>query len=225
MLQDVVESDELLQLAIHNQDMLIKLLLEKGANLEHEDNQGETAFITAARQSWFEKHKEEMTSISDHPKENGYDSEVFIDKRTQASVKAMWIKTGQRRLAIQNLGYWLLFLLLLTCIAVSYSGSNQADAYAFEQGVKEKLVLEEWDDVEVKGLKDIGNLDDWKRYLNVVFIPNLFDQQFYYSHDNESVIPTEHTYRINGHGKSKLLSMLITISYQSSRLEEYAIDS
>ena len=44
----IVENDELLELAIHNQDMLIKLLLDHGASLEHEDSQGETGncFVT-----------------------------------------------------------------------------------------------------------------------------------------------------------------------------------
>lgn len=159
------------------------------------------AFITSARQNWFEKHKEEMTNISDHPNENGYDSEVFIDKRTQASVKAMWVKTGQRRLAIQNLAYWSMFLVLLTLVAVSYSGLDHIDAYGYEQGIKEKLVLEEWDDFESKGLADVGNVEDWQMYLRNVFVPTMFSQSYVYHDSNGTLQSTTNTYRVNGQGK------------------------
>ena len=145
-----------------------------------------------------------MTNISDHPNENGYDSEVFIDKRTQASVKAMWVKTGQRRLAIQNLAYWTMFLVLLTVVAVSYSGLDHIDAYGYEQGVKEKLVYEEWDDFESKGLEQVGNSEDWHLYLRNVFVPAMYGQSFVYHDGNGTQRVSNNAYRVNGQGKQAI---------------------
>ena len=51
--------------------MLIKILLDKGANLEHEDKFGETAFITTARELYFKNNKKAMMEIVNHPNELG----------------------------------------------------------------------------------------------------------------------------------------------------------
>ena len=56
---------------IERQNVIIKGLLGRGANLDHEDKMGETAFITAAREQYFRSHKKHLMEIVNHPNELG----------------------------------------------------------------------------------------------------------------------------------------------------------
>lgn len=183
-----MEDPESLKVEIEKQNMLIKVLLENGANLDHEDKLGETAFITEARELYFKSNKKAMMEIVNHPNELGYTHEMFIDKRTQASVRTMYVKSGSKLVAIKNLIIWNLFLLLLTLIATSYNGSQYYDSFAFEEAIKETLVLEEFDPVEMKNLYDVANLDDWRLYLEQVYSKAVDTQTFYFRDPFEGLV-------------------------------------
>uniref|UniRef100_A0A7S2S7E1 Ion transport domain-containing protein n=1 Tax=Mucochytrium quahogii TaxID=96639 RepID=A0A7S2S7E1_9STRA len=177
---------ELLFLAINNQNMLIKMLLDAGGDLDHEDKFGDPAFITSAKFDWFDIHEEEMTEIYDHPNEMGYDSAIFTDKRTQFAVRAKWIHTGERTRALQDLLYWMVFLILLTVIAINYSGRDSHESFSMQQGIIDRVVGDEWDPVDLKGLDDVGNLEDWELYLKNVLIGSLWESNLPYYSRNSS---------------------------------------
>jgi len=175
---------ELLFLAIGNQDMLIKLLLDAGGDLDHEDKFGDPAFITAARFDWFDIHEQEMTEIYEHPNEMGYDSEIFSDKRTQFAVRSKWIASGQRTRALQDLMSWIAFLTLLTLVAVRYSGRDSYDAYSMHAGISDRVLGDEWDEVDLKVLSDVGNLEDWHSYLNGPLLDMFWQDESFFFNDS-----------------------------------------
>jgi len=166
---------EQLFLALSNQNMLIKLLLDAGGDLDHEDKNGDPAFITTARFDWFDSHEEEMTEICDHPNEKGFDSEIFVDKRTQAAVKTRWIASGQRTRALQELLLWLFYLVVLTSVATRYSGGGLLEGYSMEAALKDRFLGDEWDPYEVKTLGDVGVIDDWYKYLTIPYFQAIYE--------------------------------------------------
>ncbi|GBG31019.1 Ankyrin repeat domain-containing protein 17 [Hondaea fermentalgiana] len=178
-----LEDLENLFLEINNQNMLIKLLLEAGGDLDHEDNEGDPAFMTNARFDWFDLHEDEMTDIFDRPNEIGYDSEIFMDKRTQFAVRTVWIATGMRTKTVQSLCSWMIFLGLLTMLAIQYSGRNSYEAFSMQAGIIDRVAADEWDEVDLKGLAEVGNLDDWRLYLNNVVLEALWESDQAYVDD------------------------------------------
>lgn len=162
-------------LEINNQNMLIKLLLGAGCELDHEDNTGEPAFITTARFDWFYLHEDEMTEIYDRPNEIGYDSEIFMDRRTQLAVETAYVGFGLRTEALQKLLIWVATLVLLTFVGIRYSGRNSYEAFSLEAGIKDRVANDEWDEYQTKTLADVGTLDEWSQYVPNVFIESLWE--------------------------------------------------
>eukprot|EP00924_Labyrinthula_sp_SR-Ha-C_P008079 snap_masked-scaffold_11-processed-gene-2.3-mRNA-1 protein AED:0.87 eAED:0.87 QI:0/-1/0/1/-1/1/1/0/1388 len=177
-LQSYQQDSSLIEVERAKQNLIIKRLLEAGANLDHEDNLGEAAFITSAREQYFESHKLEMMEIVQHPNELGYTHELFIDKRTQASVRTMYLKSGSKLIALRNLAYWIFYISLLTYVSLGYNGVGYYDAFGFEEGLKERFVFEEWDSGGKKNIHDISNLEDWNLYLVNSLFPAIHDLTF-----------------------------------------------
>ena len=69
------------------QNELIRHLLESGAFLENEDNHGVPAFGLPMQNKWYTDSIDEMYRVYEHPKELGYDSDIFQDARTQSAVQ------------------------------------------------------------------------------------------------------------------------------------------
>jgi len=168
---------ESLLLKIGSQDMLIKMLLENGGDLDHEDKNDDPAFSLAARFNWFDRHYKRMLDINNHPNELGYDNEVFRDPRTQAAVRTKYIYVGERTKALRELAYWVLFLSLLTAIAVHYSGRNSYDAISVHNSIRDIITGEEWDEVQMKSLEDVGNIDEWHQFILGPFIDGLWSNE------------------------------------------------
>jgi len=174
------KSIEHLFLDISNQDMLIKLLLDEGADLDREDIYGVEAFTTTARFDWFDVHEGQMTQIFDQPDDIGYDSEIFTDKRTQKAVHTIWVLGGMRFRAVCKLIGWLLFVTLFTIVAARYSGRNAYESFSMPVGIFDRFAGDEWDELDIKKLDEVGNLEDWQMYLQRVFVEALWQDKLPY---------------------------------------------
>ena len=161
---------DMTEMSLESQHMLIKVLLDKGADLDHEDSNGEPAFIKKARKLWYERSKDEMQRLVDNPNEKGYDSELFTDPRTQAAVAWAFVDTGGRKNAIKGCISWLVFLALFVFIAVYNAGRNNFNTYSFEYSLRTLYIDEEWDDRQHFGFGDVANTEEWYGFIKPVEI-------------------------------------------------------
>ena len=181
---------------IENQHTLIRVLLDAGAQLENVDKNNETAFLKSAQLKWFLTYKKKMENVVDHPVQT-YDAEIFMDKRTQASVDFVWLKSGGRSRATSSLCMWLLFVAVATIVALSYTGRNDPEVFSFEEGMKEQIVNEEFDGDGHFSFHDVASIEEFFGFMNGAFIPALWSTN--YTYFNESNLPEVSPFaKVNG---------------------------
>ena len=157
-----------------SQHMLIKVLLDGGADLDHEDGKGNPAFTLEEREEWFKKNEDKMQLLLDNPTEDGHDSEVFKDQRTQAAMATKFISSGARATVMCECLKWLVFLSVFLFVAVYNTGRDNFNTYSFEYGLRSTFADEEWDEMGHFGFADVATVEEWYGFLKNAALPGLY---------------------------------------------------
>eukprot|EP00947_MAST-08B_sp_MAST-8B-sp1_P001568 g1568.t1 len=158
------------------QNELVRYLLDNGADLAGEDNFGIPVFSFSIKNKWYDDAMEEMLRVFEHPREKGYDSEIFKDRRTHAAVQMMWQRKVLGR-DVRSFCLHFLYIVMFFVVTVYYATRFTSLTSYAPAALREALIDEEFDKPtpELKSFLDIRSVEDIWKWQDNVFAPALYD--------------------------------------------------
>ena len=189
---------------IDTQNELVRLLLNtydisKRQNaLLTRDHNGQVAFGLGPREQWYIENYRTMKAIFENPLETGYDSEIFKDARTLLAVETEW-NTVVRPTVVKRLIYQVVYALLLTWYVIwGLTWKNSRKITAFEVGLKQGFIENEYDEHNTEAYFDIESIEEWSMWFNNVQMKELYPGPMMYESIEDGVYKrhwVNHTFR------------------------------
>ncbi|GBG32213.1 Ankyrin repeat domain-containing protein 54, partial [Hondaea fermentalgiana] len=168
---------------IRKADAVLGILLDAGADIDHVDDQGNPAFDDDYRIEYFKTKEKELKAALEKRSKLAHDQPIFKGKIVHHAVHAAWVQQGLRFKACRALAYWVILLILLTLVAIRYSGRDVYESFSIQASIVNRM-----SSGDAGTLEDVNDLDSWNDYVENVFVEAIWPSESDLHAENDSVI-------------------------------------